>query len=400
MLGKRPKRLPSAGAFDHVVTRAQIGGRTYWIDPTRDREVGTLEERTPLPFGKGLPICADCGALVTIPRPMPLRPEVDVGQHIRLDEDGDRMSADFVVVTDYAPDHAVGIREDFDSQGNEEVGSSTSSTCALLRHIHGKGAPTVDERTSPHGLRTLERYRLDWTPGDEGTEFGIVFFQLLDWVPNLKEDTRNAPLAFTGPRFARQSIRTTFAGGWALPEEKVSVSNPFFDFHRTVEVSGSSLLIPAEWRRLSDEIPAKNMRDSARTSPRSAACCNTCQLRQRWVRVVFRSGRVVLAAAVVLALAVRSRCSGVSPAHRFAGALLAPARSCRRSCTPPECIQRIGPVDSISRCVHRFRPRAEYAARPTARTFLVCLPAVSDGPANARLAVLVRWSFRPSFAER
>ena len=30
-------RLPRVGAFDHVLVRATIAGRIYWLDGTRDR---------------------------------------------------------------------------------------------------------------------------------------------------------------------------------------------------------------------------------------------------------------------------------------------------------------------------------------------------------------------------
>jgi len=59
------ERLPMVTLFNHVIVRAEIGGRTYWLDATRtgDRRLDQLE--TPA-LGWGLPVVASGGALVRL----------------------------------------------------------------------------------------------------------------------------------------------------------------------------------------------------------------------------------------------------------------------------------------------------------------------------------------------
>ena len=57
------QRLPMIGFFDHVLVRATIAGKTYWLDGTRSGDTSLEGLRVP-DFGWGLPIVAQGGALV------------------------------------------------------------------------------------------------------------------------------------------------------------------------------------------------------------------------------------------------------------------------------------------------------------------------------------------------
>lgn len=68
-----PERLPQMRMFDHVLVRATIEGRSYWLDGTRsgDRQ---LDELVSAPFGWGLPVRAEGAGLEQIPSAPPSRP--------------------------------------------------------------------------------------------------------------------------------------------------------------------------------------------------------------------------------------------------------------------------------------------------------------------------------------
>lgn len=79
------KRLPEIALFDHVLVRAVIGGRTYWLDGTRvgDRTLDGIE--TPA-FHWGLPLVSGKAALVAMMPPPYTTPQIDVA--IRIDASG------------------------------------------------------------------------------------------------------------------------------------------------------------------------------------------------------------------------------------------------------------------------------------------------------------------------
>jgi len=78
-------QLPSLGGFDHVLVRAVIGGRTYWLDGARvgDRSLDAI--RTP-PYQWALPVRAKGSSLVALTQ-SPLD-QPDLGIFIEVDASG------------------------------------------------------------------------------------------------------------------------------------------------------------------------------------------------------------------------------------------------------------------------------------------------------------------------
>lgn len=63
-------RLPMVGLFDHVLVRATINGRTYWLDGTRTGDT-RLDRLTVPAFGWGLPVRAGASTLIRmLPQPL------------------------------------------------------------------------------------------------------------------------------------------------------------------------------------------------------------------------------------------------------------------------------------------------------------------------------------------
>lgn len=68
-------RLPMPGLFDHVLVRAHIDGRDYWLDGTRSGDAGRDLDRLPVPyFHWALPLLPQGAALVPVVPPAPDEP--------------------------------------------------------------------------------------------------------------------------------------------------------------------------------------------------------------------------------------------------------------------------------------------------------------------------------------
>lgn len=81
--GLVPDRLPSAGVFDHILVRADIGGESLWLDGTGSG-ARLADIRDAPPFRHVLPVRASGAALIRIPDRANARP--DVMAEIDLDE--------------------------------------------------------------------------------------------------------------------------------------------------------------------------------------------------------------------------------------------------------------------------------------------------------------------------
>ncbi len=78
-----PERLPTPGAFDHVLVKATVAGETLWLDGT-DAGARLADLRDAPTFGWVLPVRAEGAALVAIPLRAHARPDIEVA--IDLDE--------------------------------------------------------------------------------------------------------------------------------------------------------------------------------------------------------------------------------------------------------------------------------------------------------------------------
>jgi hypothetical protein len=248
-------RMASPLAFDHVIVRAELPEGSVWVDPTRERERGPLAGRAPLDFGKGLVVGPGSDRLVEVPAPFPAIPEIDVDQRLDFSTKDDVFNADFLVETTYAPGHAEGIRRNFASQGAADIGKRYLGY--MQNYYEGLRAPRdpvmVDDEQA---LKVSEAYTLEWSGKAEGSVFGIISFQLLDWAPSLPDQVRLTPLSLGGPRYGRQVVRSFHPDGWSIEAGEEVVENAYFHFRRQIEVHRNMLKITVEWKRLADQVPA------------------------------------------------------------------------------------------------------------------------------------------------
>jgi len=254
------QRLPSAYAFDHVVVRATLDGEPVWIDPTRAREHGGLDDRSPLPFGLGLPIDANASGLVELAMGAADAPEVDVQQSITLREDGDDRIAGFEVATVYAGSKAEQLADEFATDGPKAIGKRYLEYMRRMYPGMTQAAlPEIGERDERGRVRVTERYEWRFSDG----ELPVLLFQLSDWIPVAPDDERRMPLALDGPRFGKQTVRVHFDGEWDLAAESDEVRNAEFSLVRTARVEDGSFVLHGEWRRFADAIPSVALAERA-----------------------------------------------------------------------------------------------------------------------------------------
>lgn len=255
--------LPGANVFNHVVVRAHLPSGEVWVDGTRDREDGPLAERRALPIRAGLPLVAGTTALVDVPYPVPLRPQVEVAERLDVEETEAAYEVAFSVVTDYRQGQGDDVLASFRDDGAPEQGRR------YLRYMRGfyddlqpKGDPSVEDR-GDSAVTTREAYALGWDKS-KGSVLELWLFQLNDWMKKIPSEPRSTPLALQGPRLARQRIEVHLDGRIDVPDLRQEVANPWFRFVRTEHVEGQVLVITGEWTRLAMQVPADGIDRASR----------------------------------------------------------------------------------------------------------------------------------------
>jgi transglutaminase-like putative cysteine protease len=93
------QRVPSASQFNHVLVRATIDGKAYWLDGTRSGDRGGLQTLAAPPFLWGLPIKASGATLEPIVQQTPTRPEMDTTMRFDASAGLDKPAKSTVIMT-------------------------------------------------------------------------------------------------------------------------------------------------------------------------------------------------------------------------------------------------------------------------------------------------------------
>jgi tetratricopeptide (TPR) repeat protein len=252
------KRLPAIGLFNHVLVRAIIGGRTYWLDGTRvgDRTLDGIE--TP-DFDWGLPLVPGNAALVPMKPAPDTQPRLTVD--IAIDAHGGltipapihierKMRGDEAVATNLALANLAGdarqqaLRQFW--KGRYDFADPTSFTTSFdpIRRELSMG---MDGTT-----------KMDWNDGWYEADHVWVGFKA-DFSRDAGPD-RDAPFLVGYPGFTRVTETIQLPPGTGTftvsPGSDVDQSVAGREYHRHARVEGDRFVVEESDRSLVPEFPA------------------------------------------------------------------------------------------------------------------------------------------------
>jgi tetratricopeptide (TPR) repeat protein/transglutaminase-like putative cysteine protease len=142
-----PQRLPSVAAFDHVIVRATVNGKTLWLDGTGSGSRLADLDDTP-PFRNVLPVRAQGATLLPLPIRAAGRPVVEAG--IEIDQSAGLGLPALFTVTFTARGPFGQVIHSASSQANkEQLSGMVQSTVAPML-----GDPSINERSVSYDAET------------------------------------------------------------------------------------------------------------------------------------------------------------------------------------------------------------------------------------------------------
>ncbi len=253
-------RLPRASAFDHVVVRAVIAGKTYWLDGTRSGD--TSLERLAVPdFRWGLPLVAGDATLVRIlPKPFE-RPQSEVT--IRIDARGGLMTpAPVTVERVVRGDEAIGLGAALASLSGEARDRALRDYWKREYDFIDIASATTsaDAATGERRLTMTGKARMDWTSGWYETD-GMGIGYRADFARDAGPD-RDAPFAVPYPYYTRTVETILLPPGF--PDLKTEGKNDIaatvagIEYRRRVSLTNGTFTAERTERSLVPEFPAKD----------------------------------------------------------------------------------------------------------------------------------------------
>ncbi len=199
------QRLPSAGVFDHVMVRATIAGRVYWLDGTRlgDKRLDDIE--TP-DMSWALPVQAQGATLVRLIVPPPERPTTVVRLSLDASKGLDVPAAAHGEMV-FRGDAALGLNLKMTdlTAAQRDQGLRTLWTESYSYVAPAKVTATYDPLTREERLVMDGTATLAWDPGTPSGRFLEIDNSALGWTPDFARAPgphADAPFSVAYPSYA------------------------------------------------------------------------------------------------------------------------------------------------------------------------------------------------------
>lgn len=251
------QRLPMVAPFDHVLVRATIAGRVYWLDGTRTGDTDLDAIRVP-GFEWGLPIVANAALVRLVQQPLD-RPEDDT--RITLDASaGLTVPASAHVEVIYRGDGAMGLNLQLSAL------DPVSLDQALRKYWKGQydfidvksTSASFDRKTGEEKLVLDGTAKMDWGYSRYETDGSAMGYKANLTRPAGAD--QNAPYAVAFPSYSRtvETIVLPDGGkGFTISDgAEVTQTIGGTEFRRHATVTGGTATIDTSTRGIADEFPA------------------------------------------------------------------------------------------------------------------------------------------------
>jgi transglutaminase-like putative cysteine protease/lipoprotein NlpI len=248
--------LPSHDAFDHVISRVQLGEQVYFLDPTINGQGLTLDKRGYYPYGAGLVVGGGNEGPVAIAPPAFA---VDALSY-RQDWDLSDLKRPARLATSFK---ASGLAAErwralFAQAGTDRLAEAIGGHYVrAMPGLVSAGSPVLaDDRTANEiELRLAFEHPAPGSYARGTLELELPAIELGDALALPPEARRRYPFMLDGPR--RMELRIAVTGPQpfkAAPPAPQQVGDRHFSFQSRVENQGGALVAISRYERRGDEV--------------------------------------------------------------------------------------------------------------------------------------------------
>ena len=260
--------LPSPYAFNHVVTRVRLDGKTYWLDPTEVNQGGAINDRFFPNYGYCLLVRPETKGLTAIPQQLTGWPKTTVQETFVVH--GKKDPAELTIRTLAEGSDADQLRETFADQRRDELQKNYLNYYAReYPKIKTAAALEVFDHREENTFETVEHYQIHefWTLSDDKQNYECDFYPqtIRDLFDDPTTTLRSMPLAITYPRHTILRTTVLLPDSWPLTNEVDHFESTAaqLDFKR--ETGSNSFQMVYEYRALTNFVSPDDMPSYMRT---------------------------------------------------------------------------------------------------------------------------------------
>ncbi len=251
--------LPSPRAFDHVITMAQIGGATWWIDATNNFQAGDFERRGYGDFERALVVGDGSYGLTVM--------NVPDNSERRIDEVF--TVADFdqpvkLVVTEKSR----GAAANYYRYLNDDYGSERMAEFRLNQYakifpgLRRSGQPEMTDDHKSNEYTTMDTYVVDgmFERGSNRWSLSMPNLSLREYLDSPKVVKRKTPLGLNRYNHVRYSAKLVFDKlNVNLSNDSRLVSNDYLQYFYSISRQGKQILVHQDLDFLGDYVPVSGV---------------------------------------------------------------------------------------------------------------------------------------------
>jgi tetratricopeptide (TPR) repeat protein len=254
------ERLPMARIFDHVLVRARIGGKDYYLDGTRSGD-RLLEELASTPFGSGLPLRTVGASLEKLPLLPPALPLTEA--EVRYDaSQGFHQAAPVSGRVTLRGDTALIWRLALAQAGEAEIKGPLEDLVPVLANDDFEITTIdADEETNSFSFSFSGKTRMGWYDAPSSRALRFQFSDTpVNWEPEFKREAgpfSQAPFELDFPVFnvvREVVILPGGGGGFTLEAPTIQEIVAGTLISRKVTLEGGTAVALSTFRRLQREI--------------------------------------------------------------------------------------------------------------------------------------------------
>lgn len=254
---------PSPGLFNHVLVLARVGGRDYWVDPTRAPQQGRLDALSQPDYGVALVVGAttqDLQAMVAGEAALYKR-----RIHTVFDtKAGLDKPARFTVTTHLQGASAEAMRNSLAEGNVEDLQKNYLNYYAQYYPGVAVDRPfEISQDVQANRLTLIEHYLIKdfWVDASEHKrqEARIHVPELKSYLQAPRDAIRQAPLALNHPIDIEHITEVLLPEDWTIRADTERVTDPAFELERKVAATSRHLTLSDRYRSRADHVSADNM---------------------------------------------------------------------------------------------------------------------------------------------
>ena len=270
--------LPSPLCFNHTIAQVSVGGKTYWIDPTRSHQRGRLRDFYVPEYGAALVVRDDTEKLSKVTGSLLAEPIVEVYEHYDA-----RSLTNPVTLRIETVRHgleAEQMRFYYTQVTQDQLDKELSNYHARwFPQLILQGHVQIHDDTAHNILKTVQDYQVPgfWLLSDDKRKWtqDVAPWSIVSKVQKPRTIHRTMPLAVNYPANVIHTIEVALPNAWNVLPTNIVVASKFMEFSFRRTYANCVLRLTYQFDTLSDSVPAEQTAEYLQALDRMDHVLNT-----------------------------------------------------------------------------------------------------------------------------